>query len=117
MTKQNRQNGQNITGREELFTDGSMLLAVKALLDGAYDNGLFLRPEEAVGIAMSAALAFAIETGGRGREREALAMARSVFDAFESEYARQVADGRITGKSRGGFRRRHNRKMAGFGET
>ena len=110
-------NGQIIAGREELFTDGSMLLAVKALLDGAYDNGLFLRPEEAVGIAMSAALAFAIETGGRGCEREALAMARGVFDAFEDEYARHITGGRLTGRSRGGFRRRHNRQMAGFGET
>lgn len=109
--------GQNegiIKDRSELFTDGSMLLAQKALMDGAYDNGLFLRPDEAVGVALSAAMAFAIETAGPGDEEEAMRMVTQVFQTLTQEYSRQISAGMIRGKSRGGFRRRLNRQMAGF---
>lgn len=108
------QNGQLLKDRNELFTDGAMLLAVKAMLDGGYDNGLFLQPNEAVGVAVSAAMAFAIETAGSGDETQALVMVHKVFEELAGEYRRQIDAGMIKGKSRGGFRRRQNRQMAGF---
>lgn len=108
------QNNQLLKDRNELFTDGAILLAMKAMLDGAYDNGLFLRPEEAVGVSISAAMAFAIETAGRGDETQALAMIHKVFEELAGEYRRQIDADMIKGKSRGGFRRRLNRQMAGF---
>ena len=108
-------NGQVLKDRNDLFTDGAVLLSMKALLDGAYDNGLFLTPQEAVGVAISAAMAFAIETAGPGGEDKAMKMLDEVFADFAGEYRRQIAAGSIRGKGRGGFRRRLTREIAGFG--
>ena len=86
---------------------GSVLpsLAVIALIEGALARGLVADRDEAVGAALTAALTLAIETHGAGRENEALTHAEAIFRHLAGAYRVGIADGRIRGRSRGGFER------------
>lgn len=98
----------------EMLTDGSLFLAVKALLDGAYDHGLVLTSDEAIALAISAAMAFAIDTEGVGKEDIAIDRTYAVISKVEAGYRQNIEAGLLKGRSRGGHRRRFNRKLADF---
>ena len=88
-------------------TSGAALpsLAVIALIEGALARGLVADRDEAVGAALTAALTLAIETHGAGRENEALTHTEVIFRHLAGAYRAGIADGRLRGRSRGGFER------------
>ena len=80
-------------------------LAVIALIEGALSRGLLADRDEAVGAALTAALTIAVETHGAGNGDAAVSRTEAIFRHLAAQYRAGVAEGRIRGRSRGGFER------------
>ena len=85
--------------------DLDMSLAIVSMLHGAHERKVLGNRDQAIMCCVTAAISFAINTGGRGGEENAILKVQEIFDDLKASYSMAVVDGYCKGGTAGGFDR------------
>ena len=82
-----------------------MSLAIVSMLHGAHDRKVVGGRDQIIMCCMTAAISFAIDTGGRGGEEASIGKVQDILDELRTGYSMAVMEGWCTGATKGGFTR------------
>lgn len=80
-------------------------LAILSMLHGAHERKVLGSRDQAIMCCVTAAISFAINTGGRGGEEQAIHKVQEILDDLKASYSMAVVEGYCKGGTAGGFDR------------
>ena len=82
-----------------------MSLAIVSMLHGAHERKVFGSRDQAIMCCVTAAISFAINTGGKGGEEASIVRVQDILDELKTSYGMAVVEGWCSGETTGGFDR------------
>ena len=85
--------------------EADISLAIASMVHGAHDARVLADRDSGIMCCLTAAVSFAVDTGGRGGEERSISRVQEILDELKDSYRMAVVEGYCNGRSKGGFSR------------